>query len=135
MEWTTQRYPALAEPIRALAAQHRELEDEPLHLAIAFDPGREPEDVFLFELLGRFGLDEVGRDRELFEVTFPSTTSFPMGGDRRLHLILTNRKELQAALRDGWQTAEELRRAVRRGDYELLYADEIGSAALSLIRG
>jgi hypothetical protein len=59
MKWTIKRFPGLASQIRNLAQQHREFREEPLHLAIAYEPDRDPNDIFLFELLGNFGGNEV----------------------------------------------------------------------------
>jgi hypothetical protein len=133
VKWMTQRFPQVERQIRDLARQHRELRDEPLHLAMAYEPGRESRDIFLFELAGNFGGNEVSPDAQLFEVTFDSTPNLPMEPGQRLHLVLTNPKEFRAALDQHWQTAEEVRDAVRRRDFEVLHSDEIGQEALRLL--
>lgn len=134
MDWTIARFPRLENPLRRLAEQHRELEDEPLHLALAFDPGRDPDDVFLFELLGHFGGDEINPERELFEVTFDTSRSLPLESGQKLHLILTHPGEFRFALASHWKSADEIRDAVRRGDFEILFADEVGREALEGLR-
>ena len=133
MTWITQRFPGVERQIRDLARQHRELRDEPLHLAMVYGPGREPLDIFLFELAGNFGGNEVSPDAQFFEVTFDSTPGFTMEPNQKLHLVLTNPKEFGAALDQHWQTAEEIRDAVRRGDFEVLHSDEIGQEALRFL--
>jgi DNA-binding transcriptional LysR family regulator len=134
MPWLLQRHPGLDQQLRELTERHRELEDEPLHLALAYDPGRDQDDVFVCEVLGNFAGGEANPDGELFEVTFHSTPQFPMAIGRSLHLVLTSLPELQVALAQGWDSAIELRDAVRRGDCEILFEDEVGAAALRLLR-
>ena len=134
MQFATNRYPHLETSLRDLARRHGELEDESLHLALVYDPGRDPEDVFLFELIGNFGRDEVGEDGDLWEVSFGPTDTLPMSANQRLHLILTNPNELRFALAASWPTAIELRDAVRRGDFEVLHTDETGRDALGWLR-
>jgi hypothetical protein len=133
MKWTIHRFPGLERQIRDLAEQHREFRDEPLHLAIAYQPIRDPQDIFIFELIGNFGGNEVASDAELFEVTFDSGPSFTMQPGQKLHLVFSNPKEFRAALDQRWPKAEEIRDAVRRGNFEVLHSDEIGRKALELL--
>jgi hypothetical protein len=130
MKWTARRFPGLERQIRGLVQQHRELRDEPLHLAMGYRPRRAPRDIFLFELASNFGGNATNHDRELFEVTFLSSTGFPMPSGQKLHLVLTSPKEFRAALDECWPTAEEVQDAVRRGEFEVLYKDKTGEEAL-----
>jgi hypothetical protein len=132
--WTSEHFSRFAGQIRRLTDQHRELEDEPLHLALSYDPGRDPRDVFLFEAIGQFAGGATNLDRDLFEVTFGSTSEFPLGDGERLHLLLTSPEELPVALKEHWPLADELRSAVRRGDYEVMFVDDIGRELLESIR-
>jgi hypothetical protein len=50
--WTSERFPQFETAIRHLTDQHRELKDEPLHLAISYGPIRDQQDIFLFEVIG-----------------------------------------------------------------------------------
>lgn len=54
--WTSERFPQFEPAIRRLTEQHRELEDEPLHLALGYLPRRKGQEVydgiFLFEVIG-----------------------------------------------------------------------------------
>ena len=133
MQWTTQRFPRVEAQIRDLVGQHREIRDEPLHLAMAYEPGRDSSDVFLFELLGNFGGNDVNPDPQLFEVAFGPSLGLALELGQNLHLVLTNPEEFRVALEQHWPTAEEIRDAVRRGDFEVLHADETGQHALSLL--
>ncbi len=131
--WTSERFPAFEPAIRRLADQHRELKDEPLHLAIAYLPARrDQQHVFLFEVIGERG-DWVSPDHDLFEVTFTGTSGFPLASDERLHLILTTPHELAVALREGWPLAKELVNALRSEDYKVMHADEVGERALATL--
>jgi hypothetical protein len=128
--WTSKRFPQFESQIRRLTEQHREFEDEPLHLAISYSPKRDGQDIFLFEVIGGNGGDSVNPDKELFEATFTSTSSFPMNAGQQLHLLLTNRCELDMALREEWQSVREILDAIRSGEFEVLWADEIGRGVL-----
>ena len=130
MQWTMRRFPHLDRQLRELASRHLELRDEPLHLALTYDPGRDSGDVFLLEVLGNFGFDEVSEEKELFEVTFEPTQDLTLEPGRKLHLLLTNTNELRTALEDHWDSAEEVRDAIRKGDFEVLHQDEIGSEVM-----
>jgi len=134
MQWTTERFPTFECQVRELADQHKELVDEPMHLAIAYDPGRDMRDIFLFELLGNFGRGEVSPDGELFEVTFRPSDDFPLERDQRIHLVLSSPQEFRVALAQHWTSAEELRAAVGCGDYIVVFEDETGHEFLSLLR-
>jgi hypothetical protein len=133
MKWLSQRFPHLRRQLLELAKQHLKLRDEPLHLALAYDPGRDSQDIFLFELLDNFGGNEINPDAELFEATFGSSNGFSLEPGQKLHLILTNPAEFRTALDRRWPTAEEVRDAVQRGDFEILHSDEIGREALELL--
>ena len=128
--WTSERFPQFESAIRQLAEQHRQLKDEPLHLALAYDPGREQQDIFLIEVIGGNG-DQLSIGHELFETVFTSSAGFPMRTDQRLHLLLTTPAEWESALRENWPSASEIRRAIAWGDYQILHADEVGKRLLS----
>src|SRR5438128_10539283 len=111
--WTSERFPQFEQPIRALTEKHRQLEDEPLHLAISYGPQRDQQDIFLFEVIG--GEESISPDRDLFEATFESIPGLQTGFAQRLHLILTTPPELKQALEEGWPLANEVVSAIRSG--------------------
>lgn len=133
-QWTSERFPQFETEIRRLTEQHRELEDEPLHLAIAFQPGapRDQQDIYLFEVIGGWG--DSNPDKELFETTFEPNGRLPTGFSQRLHLILTTPVEFKAALEEKWKIAEEIVNSVRVQDYLVLYSDAVGEEIFDLIR-
>src|SRR5947207_1117771 len=133
MQWTTQRFPGLEAQIRDLVRQHLEISDEPLHLAMTYEPGRDSSDIFLFELAGNFGGNDISPSTQLFEVGFGSSLGLSLEPGQSLLLVLTNPEEFRVALEQHWPTAEEIRDAVRRGDFEVLHSDETGQQALSLL--
>ena len=106
--WTADRFPHFEASLRRLTDQHRELADEPLHLAISYSPAtRDQQDVFLFEVVG--GLAEgINPERDLFEATYLSASGFPMKPNEQLHLILTNPRELEIGLEEGWPLVREI---------------------------
>ena len=130
--WTSQRLPQFESAIRQLTEQHRQLKDEPLHLALSYSPQREEQDIFLLEVIG--GADGLAENRELFETVFTSTPSFPMNTSQRLHLLLTTPSEWERAMSEGWPTAEEIRRAIAWEDYKVLYADDVGQRLLKSLQ-
>ena len=132
--WTSARFPQFEAAIRRLTEQHRELEDEPLHLALSYLPAqRDQQDIFLFEVVGSPG-ESINPERDLFEATFAATPGFPMRQDEQLHLILTNPRELKIAVRDGWPLANEVVNAIHVGDYKVLFRDALGGRLLTLLR-
>src|SRR5438132_10790984 len=100
-KWTSERFPHFESAIRRLTEQHRELEDEPLHLALAYLPrrnGREvAQGIFLLEVIGG-AANRLGQSGDLFEATFDAAPGLPTGFDQTLHLILTTPRELEEAL-------------------------------------
>jgi hypothetical protein len=115
--------PALLRQVEALVNHHRALRDEPLLLAIYYEPGRDPQDIFIFEVIEGFGAGAIDPDQNLFEVTYNSTSSFPLPPGRRLRLVLTNPQEFAVAARDNWPLLAELRDAVRAGNSLTVYSD------------
>ncbi len=130
--WTSERFPQFEQPIRALTEKHRQLEDEPLHLAISYGPHRDQQDIFLFEVIG--GEESINPDRDLFEATFESVPGLQTGFGQRLHLVLTTPPELKQALEERWPLAKEVVSAIRSGDYEILHKDKVGDGMLKRIR-
>jgi hypothetical protein len=129
--WTADRFPQFEAGIRRLAEQHRELVDEPLHLAMSYLPARpDQQHVFLFEVIGGPG-ESINPERDLFEMTFASTPGLPMGPSHELHLVLTYPRELEIALSEDWPLANELVEAIRRQEYEVLYNDDVGERVLA----
>lgn len=127
--WTSERFPQFESAVRQLIEQHRLLQDEPLHLAVSYGPQREPQDIFLFEVIG--GNERpLCEDHELFETVFTTHSGFPMRAEQNLHLVLATPAEWETALREGWPSAEEIRRAIEAGDYQVVYADEVGQRLL-----
>jgi hypothetical protein len=131
--WTSERFPKFESAIRQLTEQHRQLKDEPLHLALSYEPDREEQDIFLLEVISGNG-DRLGEDRELFETVFNATPNFPISTDQKLHLVLTTPGEWETALREGWPSANEVRKAIESGEYQVLHADEIGQRILDSLR-
>jgi hypothetical protein len=128
----------LESQLRALVEQHRQIEDEPLALALAYAPEGESRNLYLLEVIEKPGHPEAGfiaDEGDLFEVEFASTEGFPMELHQRLHLILTNPVELPYALEHDWPAARGLRGAVREGRYLELFVAPGHDKLLEEIRG
>lgn len=117
-----------------LISKHREIEDEPLLLAVHFSPRRDHGNIFVFEVIERFGRDSVSPDRELFEVTYGSA-SFPIDPGREVHLVLTNPTELRTAVEQRWPSLLELRDAVSSGAARVVYQSRDADGLMEAIRG
>ena len=129
--WTSERFPRFKDAVSKLTEQHLELKDEPLYLALSYQPvERNQQHIYLFEVIGAFD-ESINPEGDLFEVTFTPTAGFPMDDDQELHLILTNPRELDIALKQGWSLADEVVGAIREGDYQVLYENPIGKKALA----
>jgi hypothetical protein len=130
MPYITSRFPEFDSSLRALVQEHGNIDGEPLHLAVAYDAGRDSDHVFLFELIGNFGSNLVDPDRRLFETTFAGARVFPEGERRPdLHVVLTSPSELTVALQESWPAAVALQRAIAAGNYDILYQDAVGKEA------
>ena len=132
--WTSERFPQFEQSIRRLTDEHRELTDEPLHLAINYLPqNRNQQHLYLLEVIGGLG-QGINPERDLFEVTFAASPEFPMAPNEELHLLLTNPAELEVALREGWPLAQEVVDAIRAGDYSVMHEDDVGRRDLAMLR-
>ncbi|HEY3282655.1 MAG TPA: hypothetical protein VGN26_10310 [Armatimonadota bacterium] len=100
------------ESVKRLVEQHRDLKDEPLVLAVYFRKDGEPH---VLEVVQGFGLDQVNEDGELFRVAFGTSRAFPLYENDSLHLILTNPKEIQVAINEGWADLGDVLSAIRVG--------------------
>lgn len=116
-------YPAFKVIAEELVKQHLAKPDEQLLLAIYYAPERDQEDIFLFEVFENFGAKTIDESRNLFEISFGSTPSFPLDQGQSLHLVLTNPEELAIAAREKWELLQELRTAIQLGKAIELYAD------------
>lgn len=103
-----------------------------MRLALAYEPRRDPNDVFLFEVVENFGANAPSPDKDLFEVTYGGSEGFPLPKSSELHLVLTNPTELRMALREHWPLAEEVRKAVSQGKFLLFHSDDVGKQLLEL---
>ena len=131
--WTTERFPQFEASIQHLAEKHRELDDEPLHLAMAYQPSdRDQQHIYLFEVIGGWGGSNP--DRELFETTFEPDSRLQFGFEQQLHLILTTPQEFRTALEERWPSTNEIVVAVRSGDFKVLHTDAEGDELLDLIK-
>jgi hypothetical protein len=106
-----------------LVDQHRALRDEPLLLAIYYESPRHPHDIFIFEVIDGFGARAIDPTQNLFEVTYNSTSGFPLPAGRQLRMVLTNPQEFAVAARENWPLLEELRSAIRAGNSLTVYND------------
>jgi len=131
--WISGTFPRFEQAIRKLTEQHRALKDEPLHLAVIYGPVRDERDIYLLEVIGHGAGAGITPDRELFETTFAPTAGFPMEPDQRLHLILSNPQEFEAAVQDHWPSAAAILSAIRAGDYQVLHADKVGKGLLKSV--
>lgn len=116
---------AVTDRLRKLVEEHRKL-PEPLVLAVHYRPDRDPQDIFLFEVISDLDDGEADPDREFFEVSFSATEAFPMEAGQRLHLVLTSPEELKVAIEQSWEGVQELRAAAAAGRTEVLYHDDVG---------
>ena len=133
--WSTERFPKHKDALVALVEQHRELKDEPLHLALAYLPSRRAQHhIYLFEVIGSASRN-INWEPDLFEVSFLPKSGFPLDQDEELHFILTNPHELEIAIQRDWPLLLEVTDAILAGDYQMLFQDEIGKALLDQLQG
>ncbi len=127
-------YPDRLEDVKRLIEQHRQLEHQPLLLAIYFAQNQAPDSVYLLEVISQFGYDEVSDDKVLFEMSYGSTDGFRLPSSGRLDILLTNPMELCVAVEQGWASLSPLLSAVRADQYLVIYKADQGSELLGLLR-
>ncbi len=132
-------YPDQRDLVRALILNdHTELKDTPLALAIYFKSRQWPNEECVFEVLHRFGLDEVSEVRSVFQIQFGATQNFPLPDGDRLHLFLSNPIEMMYAIEHGWPEIHDLVRAIQAGSYEVIYGcpdDPSADQVLAALKG
>lgn len=128
-------FPAHRQKMENLVEQHKEIRDEPLLLAVYYEPERDAGDLFLLEVIDQFGANKVDPDRELFEVTYGSTAGLPLEPGQELHLILTNPAEAVVAFEEGWPLAREIRGAIEQKKAVALHQTREGERIWETIRG
>ena len=126
------KYPHYLQAVKGLVAQHKQL-DEPLHLAIYYVPKRHPGDVFLFEVIDRFGDRRVDPDNKIFEFAYGLTAGFPLPSGRNLRLLLANPTEFSEAAHADWKALVELKESKRRGAATVIFADQLGRKLVGLL--
>jgi hypothetical protein len=109
--------------LQQLVDQHLQIEHEPLLLAIYYKPDRDPQDIFLLEVIENFGAGRIDPERELFEVVFGSASGFPLEPGQELHLVLTHPEEFKKAVEDRWKHVVELTDAIDSEKYRILHQD------------
>ncbi len=129
-------FPDRLEDVQRLIEQHRQIEHQPLLLAIYFARQDDPESVYLLEVISQFGYNEISDDREIFEISYGSTDGFRLPFNSRLDILLTNPVELRTALEQGWVGLRPLLAAIEAGPehYRVIYHTDDGSELLGLLR-
>ena len=116
--------------VRSLVSSHREIADEPLHLAMYFENPENPKDLYLLEVLENFGQNRVSDEEEIMRVSFPASADFPIDAEKRLSLILTNLPELRVALVDDWDSFRDVRGLIENSRYKVVFSDPVGEKIL-----
>jgi hypothetical protein len=124
-------FPTDLEQVKKLVHDHQQLNEEPLVLALYYSTDTKSIDVQILEVLDGFGYNEVSADRDLFDVEYASTNGFHLPIGSYLRLVLTNPVEFRQALAERWPTAVEIARAVRRGNYNVVYNNDAGRELLT----
>ena len=116
-------YPDELVRVQRLIDQHRQLEQQPLLLAIYYAQDNDPHGVYLLEVISEFGYNEVSDDQDMFEMEYGSTDGFPLPPGSHLHILLTNPKEFSLALRQDWRALAPLMSAIERGNYRVVHQE------------
>jgi len=130
------KYPNYLNQVRDLVEQHRELVEEPLLLAIYYAPDRDPEDVFLFEILDNFRGGALDTSGDILEVLYGSTEHFEMDPrNAMLHILLLNPKEFIDAVSQDTRKIAELRAAFGNGKAQLVFESDKCNDVVKVIQG
>lgn len=116
------KYPNYLDQVRDLVEQHRELAEEPLLLAIYYAPDREPEDVFLIEVLDNFRGSALEASGDILEVLYGQTELFVLEQkSAMLHILLSNPDEFRNAVAHATSRIKELIEAFGNGTAQIIY--------------
>ena len=127
MPYVHDRFPELDASLRELVQEHSRIAGEPLHLAIAYDAGRDHDDVSRSSSSATSAPSWWTRIAASSRSSSRGIESFRKGGPGRAFAWCSpSPTELDVALRESWPTVVELRRAVATGAYEVLREDEDG---------
>ena len=128
METLSCTYPGFLDIVTGLVEDHKELLEEPIHLAIYYAPKeRGANDVFLFEVLDDFEGNSIEEDGDMLEVTYGRTPDFPMlNQDSRLHIILASPTELRKAYKNKTNLFNELKLALDSDKAKVIFSDQHG---------
>ena len=123
------------EQVRELVQEHLELKDDPLLLALQYQPEDDTENVFLLEVIEGFGGNAVDPEKDLFQVSFGAASGFPIKQEQRLYMTLTNPQEIKVAFQENWPLIQRIRDAVKSGHGRFLFKDaDRGTELESLIK-
>lgn len=126
-------YPDNEARMEELVREHARLKDEPLLLAVYFASQSAPADECLFEVAENFGFNDVSGDRQVMQIAFGPTVSFPLNSGQHLRLWLTNPTECLAALAEQWPDVVEVQRALATGQAKVIYSDQVRPEAQRLL--
>jgi len=116
-------YPEQMELIEDLVLNdHTEFKETPLILAIYFKSRQFPNEECVFEVLHRFGLNEVSEIKSVFQIQFGRTPKFPLPEGDRLHLFLTNPIEVSYAIAHRWPEVVDLCEAINSSQSTEIYS-------------
>jgi len=120
-------YPDYLEQVKQLVAQHLELVEEPLLLAIYYRTDRAENDVFLLEVLDNFNGSSIECDGDLLEVLYGSTPHFMLRDrDAVLQIILASPEELLRAATKNTSRFREVKHALAEGRAQKVYGSPEG---------
>ena len=118
-------YPDELETLRRLVKKgHTKIKDEPLLFAIYYASQLVPDEECLFEVAVNFGLNQISRNCEFFQIQFNPSGELPLQPGHRLRLLLTSEVEMKAAFAHEWPQLEDLKRSIADKQFELLHSDK-----------
>ena len=121
---------AYAERMKELVASHRHAKGQTLRLAVWYKTDH-PKNLYLFEIVD--GFPNGNDDSELFTVEFGGSDKFPIARQGKLYLSLINSNEASIAFKESWRGASDIRAALQRGNFTLLFQDKRGAQLLNQI--
>ena len=129
-------YPEQEKVLKDLVLEgHEKLKDEPLLIAIYYDSKLvDSNEECLFEVADNFGFNEVSEEKEIFQIQFGPAAGLPLPFDRRLRLLLTNPLEFDTAVKNSWPQIADLKNAIARNEYKVLYKRSDDSRPDSILR-
>lgn len=121
--------------LTSLIEEHKEIENQPLHLAIAYRLGDSASELYLLEVSENFGGNRVSDEKLFLKAWVAQPPDFRFHEATEFYLVLTNLAEFSTAISETWSQISELKWSIEKGLAKKLFSDEQGEKLWAQLGG